>query len=43
MMSANAVDAEGHWQRRFRTYAIRGDNGLTVDAGIGPAQEIGRW
>ncbi|WP_371602767.1 MBL fold metallo-hydrolase [Streptomyces sp. NBC_01220] len=33
-----AVDAEGRWRLRFRAYAIRGDNGVTVvDAGIGPA------
>ncbi|WP_328950659.1 MBL fold metallo-hydrolase [Streptomyces sp. NBC_00184] len=33
-----AVDAGGRWRLRFRAYAIRGDNGITVvDAGIGPA------
>ncbi|WP_406859385.1 MBL fold metallo-hydrolase [Streptomyces sp. HUAS MG47] len=33
-----AVDAEGRWWLRFRAYAIRGDQGITVvDAGIGPA------
>ncbi|MGW7297409.1 MBL fold metallo-hydrolase [Streptomyces sp. NPDC054829] len=33
-----AVDAEGRWLLRFRAFAIRDDNGVTlVDAGIGPA------
>ncbi|MFJ6436369.1 MBL fold metallo-hydrolase [Streptomyces sp. NPDC091416] len=34
----DAVDAEGRWRLRFRAFAIRGDQGVTVvDAGIGPA------
>ncbi|MEU5659729.1 MBL fold metallo-hydrolase [Streptomyces sp. NPDC047737] len=33
-----ALDAEGRWRLRFRAFAIRGEQGVTlVDAGIGPA------